>query len=178
MRKWLVLSLVLTVAACGAPEISDLENPSTGTNTPPPTGTNTTGTPTGTPTATPSPTPTLTGVPSFATWDNTIRQIQIGHNCMNCHMAGADGFINDPSEPDAAIREQQFYFNNICNDALTPRNVSYNPPSGRLFNLFCINATTRNGTAHEGGAQLFTNEECTAMDAWLREGTGTPPPCQ
>ncbi len=179
---WLILgvTIVVAMAACGGPEVTDLDgNPIDGTPTPTPSGTGT-GTPTPTPTpsgTTPVPGSTLPpGVPSFAVWDSSVRNATpascgaVGNN--GCHKGGSGGFsmIRD----DASVSNRKYYwFTSLCNrdSGTTPGSgvQAYVPPTGKMRQVYC------NQVAHSGGA--VPQAACDAIVAWLDDGTVSPPLC-
>lgn len=168
MRKWLALSLVLTIAACGAPEISDLENPATGTNTPAPTGTNTgtTPTPTATTSGTPAPTPTM---PTLATYKALIRPFEIAQGCNGCH-TGQNPVMNVNETNDAV--NTQYSCNHVCADRVT----TYTPPVAKIKSYFCNANNTPLANQHQN--KSLNAQNCADISAWLQEGLNAPPvPC-
>lgn len=179
MRKgWLVLGVVVVLAACGGPEITDLDANPTATN---PTGSSTPGsspTPVESGTPTPGAAPTVTNVPSFATWDANIRTAVTG-NCDSCHAGGSGGWSWQPNNNDETIRRYQ-WFTTICNRDGGVDNagvLSYSPATGRLRNVFCnqgVAAELGPNGAHDGGN--VAGGLCATIENYLATGGATTPP--
>jgi hypothetical protein len=130
MRRagWISLLVLLGIAACGPPEVSNIGAPQAD-QTPDDDGDDATSTQTApTPTNPPAGAPTMTNVPSFATWQSDIKPLL----CMQCHMEGAGAFVYAIGGTEA---DDKFYwFQSICNrdtGADDEGIVSYSPPVGR-----------------------------------------------
>ncbi|HVO31297.1 MAG TPA: hypothetical protein VMV18_11190 [bacterium] len=172
-RGWIALLTLVTVAgiaACGAPEVTDISN--NGSGSPGGTTPGGSGTPGGSPTAsgtgsgTPNPNPTITNVPSFATWQSTIR----GYECAQCHSGGSGGF-SFGTQTDS-INEHFFWFETICNNANQGGVQNYNPPTGHFLTTMCAMDGSHPVSAGSTAA-------CNAIKAWMQAATvtATPPDC-
>jgi hypothetical protein len=176
--SWPILGLFVAIAfACGGPASGGDD---TGTPTDP-TGTATgsgtlTPTPSGTATTPPGPLPTLTNVPSFATWDASVRPAMPAPpaNCTTCH-GGAGGFTLYPTDTDPT-NKKYWWFSSLCNrtngtDRAGTQKYS-GPTTGRFIDIAC----NKPGVTHAGGS--VPTAFCTAVTNWLPEGgTHTPPLC-
>lgn len=165
---WIVLGIVVAfAAACGAPPDG---NDGTGTPTDPPTGTPTgtgtgtaTATPTGSGSGTPTPLPTITNVPSFATWQSTVKPVE----CSQCHSGGSGGLSFGNQTDNASLH--YFWFSALCNFSNVAGVQKYNPPQGKLVTTFC-GMNVNHPTSIPSG-------DCTTVKNWLMTGTATPPDC-
>ncbi len=172
-RGWIVLAAVVSLsalAACGDPTVSDLPQSTTppGGGSPTPSGQTGTPTPLGSGTPTPGAAPTITNVPSYATWDSSIRPI----GCAQCHSGGSGGFTQNPTEADAG-QKKQLWFQAFCNRTFNNNGAgtqSYNPPTGRFKNYMSGN------TAGSPGGHVAITNNGTVVTAWLAQGGATTPP--
>lgn len=195
MRRygWISLFAILTFAACGAPEVSNLGSSSDDDGGPIGDDDDDDGnqeTPIPTPGSTlpnGSPAPTLTNVPSYATWDATIEQL----GCSNCHAGGSGGLSMVPNSTDPSIKRYN-WFTHICNrngsaNPTTPGAgiQTFNPASGRLIAFYCNQPFDLNGDGdtNDAGERHSSNQapppqsSCDAVRNWLQTGTADPPSC-
>lgn len=171
---WIILCLVLLLAACGPPEVTDLDseaatnggqtggggNGGGGGGDDDDDGGSTTGTPT------PGAIPTITNVPSFATWDATVR----ANGCNQCHSGGSGGLTMVPGDTNAS-NKKYYWFSALCNrdEGGGEGTQDYMPATGRFKRIYC------GEQGHAGGA--VSQAACDAVLNWFAEGTATPPDC-
>ena len=167
---WISLFIVVLIAACGPPTITDLDNNGNpvgdsdddddgggdddddGSSSPVPSG---------------SAQPTLTNVPSFATWQNDVQPILEAGTCnaSSCHQGSSGGFTYAGNAQSA----KNDWFQSICNrdSGLNEGIQSYDPPTGRL-RQYLIGQEAATHTAIGNNQAL--------VDAWLAQGSGTTVP--
>ena len=185
MRRyaWFSLFALITVLACGEPSVHDIgdgpepgalgDDDDGGGGDDDDDGATTGGSPTPTP---PNPNPTLTNVPSFATWNASLRTVLDDGNCTSCHAGGGSGgYSLGPNSDPVVVRYQ--WFTAICNrdgGADDSGTQSYDPPTGRFFENYNgmevanNHANDLNPTAIPDQGPLIAN--------WFLEGSGTTPP--
>lgn len=182
MRRygWISLFVLLILAACGPPEVHDINGGGTGVSDDDDSGDDDDDAATTFPTATtpPGSAPTLTNVPSFATWNSSIRPIG-GTTCKNCH-GGSGGAYFDPNPVDASAAKY-LWFQAICDrgpgSLSDPGNGSpggtqaFSPPTGR-FPRYMSGDTTGSNVSQHGGIGNNT----TVITNWMAQGAGTTPP--
>ena len=169
---WIALVAVISftaVAACGGPVVTDLGTG--GTNSPGSSGTpGGSPTPTGGTSGTPTPgaMPTITNVPSYATWNTSVKPLL---SCSQCHSGGSGGLTMTPGSTDPITLKGE-WFDSFCNRNFNNNlagTQSYSPPAGRIKNY--LSGQTANGLvglANNGAA----------VTTWLQQGGATtPPPC-
>lgn len=147
MRRfgWISLFVVLLMAACGPPEVHDINGGSgladddDGSDDDDDDDEETPG-PTNSPIPSGSALPTLTNVPSFATWQSQIRPITNGGGCSaatSCHQGGSGGFYANTSNDPSNLKS--LWFGTFCNRGSGNNKAgtqSFNPPAGRLQAFF------------------------------------------
>jgi hypothetical protein len=163
---WISLFVLILMAACGPTTVTDIngdgvsdddDDVSTGDDDDDAATTFPTGT---TP---PGAAATLTNVPSFATWDSTIRPL----GCVQCHTGGSGGLYMNPGD---AANKKYYWFSSICNrdsGALNEGMQSYSPAAGR-FQLYM--------RGNEPAGHTAIGNNAAAIDAWLAQGGATVPP--
>lgn len=156
MRRfgWVSLGVVVALAACGPPEIHDLGDDDDAATSPPGT-------------TAPTPTPTLTNVPSFATWNSTIRPLM----CPQCHSGSQGGLTFTTATDPASLKS--YWFESICdqNQVAIPDagTQAFSPPTGRFVEFMRGNDVFPHPTIPDNAA---------TVDAWYAQGgTTTPPLC-
>lgn len=169
---WSSLFVLLLFAACGPPEVHDINGGSSVGGDDDDGGGDDDDAATTLPTATTPPggAPTLTNVPSFATWDSTVRPL----GCATCHTGGSGGFYMNPGDQ---ANKKYFWFSAICNRATGNTGAGtqdYQPATGRLRNYYCGQAAPDGNTHSEAGI----GNACTTIENWMAQGAAsTPPSC-
>lgn len=176
---WISLFVLILMAACGAPTVTDINGGGSGIADDDDAGTGDDdddgASPTIPPTTPPAGAPTLTNVPSFATWNLQIRPLL----CPQCHTGSAGGFLYFASTTQSDLR--YFWFESICNrdnGALNEGTQSYSPPTGRFPSYMRGNDVGPDGvagTADDHDGNIGTNNAGT-IDDWMAEGGATVPP--
>lgn len=177
MRRygWISLFALLVFAACGAPEVSDLPSSASdddddggpigdddddagGTGIPTPGSTVPGG----------SPAPTVTNVPSFAEFEANIHGVLITTGeygqCQNCHSE-----FNPSATDEGDVR--YIWFNLICYRGPNYGMLSYDPPTGRLYQNFC------DQEAVTGHTERNIPNRCALLESYFAGYTATPPNC-
>lgn len=176
---WTSLLALILVVACGPTTVTDINDGASGDDDIGGDDDDDDDAATTFPTATtpPGAQPTLTNVPSFATWDSTIRPL----GCSQCHTGGSGGLYMDPSD---ANNKKYYWFSAICNRGSgndKSGTQTYNPASGRFQAFYNGQSIDMNGdgdTADMGEVHTGTNPSGGAtVITWLQTGTVPPPNC-
>jgi hypothetical protein len=172
---WTSLFALLLIVACGPTTVTDINGGVSDDDDDVGTGDDddddaATTFPTGT--TPPGGAPTLTNVPSFATWNASIRPLAPAGGCgvNSCH--GGSGGVYFDDTPDDASQAKYYWFTAICNRTSNGDGAgmqAYSPPTGRFReymigndpmhpgNIGTANAATVNNWFAQGGATVVPN---------------------
>ena len=182
-RRWLALiAFIATAAACGAPSSTDTgttptpsgtTNPTSPTPTPP--GSHTV---TPTPSGSPTPLPTITNVPSYDGWVANVKALGASNSgCLACHQGLNWTYMVSATETDPMTLKVA-WFTHLCNYQQPTHEgvLGYSGPTGETYLYYCnLQNPAQMNPNHPGGT--VPSNFCAPVTAWLKTGTGAPPPC-